>query len=187
MGYGTSKKKNESLLSAYMLNEMGISSRWAMSSYRRWSWSCKVCFPPFPTSMWKMLTLRIRTWWNFFLLYSSKRGHGSLKWAKSWGWSSHWIWIEMKLLEKPHHEILGEVLWISRLWIEGRLTEKRRWFCIAFCFSATRMNSVDLVLAFWDGIFRGTKCVIDSCKSRGSPIKVFVLTKWNGTLHFQWW
>ena len=30
----------------------------------------------------------------------------------------------------------------------------------------TIIESVDLVLAFWDGVSRGTKCVIDSCKSR---------------------
>ncbi len=39
------------------------------------------------------------------------------------------------------------------------------------------IESVDLVLAFWDGVSRGTKYVIDSCKSRGIPIKVFVSAK----------
>ena len=32
----------------------------------------------------------------------------------------------------------------------------------------------DLVLAFWDGKSRGTKHVIDTCKERGIPIKVFL-------------
>lgn len=32
----------------------------------------------------------------------------------------------------------------------------------------------DLVLAFWDGKSRGTKYVIDTCKERGVPIKVFL-------------
>ncbi len=32
----------------------------------------------------------------------------------------------------------------------------------------------DLVLAFWDGESRGTKYVIDRCKERGVPIKVFL-------------
>ena len=35
----------------------------------------------------------------------------------------------------------------------------------------------DMVLAFWDGTSRGTKFVIDNCKSRGKPYKVFVPTK----------
>ena len=35
----------------------------------------------------------------------------------------------------------------------------------------------DLVLAFWDGNSRGTKFVIDNCKNRGIPVKVFVPTK----------
>ena len=32
----------------------------------------------------------------------------------------------------------------------------------------------DLVLAFWDGKSRGTEHVIDTCKERGDPIKVFL-------------
>ena len=32
----------------------------------------------------------------------------------------------------------------------------------------------DLVLAFWDGASRGTKFVIDNCKRRGIPVRVFV-------------
>lgn len=32
----------------------------------------------------------------------------------------------------------------------------------------------DLALAFWDGKSRGTKIVIDTCKERGVPIKVFL-------------
>ena len=32
----------------------------------------------------------------------------------------------------------------------------------------------DLVLAFWDGASRSTKFVIDNCKSRGIPVRVFV-------------
>ena len=43
----------------------------------------------------------------------------------------------------------------------------------------TIIESVDLVLAFWDGASRGTKYVIDNCKSREIPIKVFVPTKRN--------
>lgn len=38
----------------------------------------------------------------------------------------------------------------------------------------TIIESVDLVLAFWDGVSHGTKCVIDNCKSRGIPINVYV-------------
>lgn len=33
----------------------------------------------------------------------------------------------------------------------------------------------DLVLAFWDGRSRGTKYVIDHCKKREIPVKVYVL------------
>lgn len=32
----------------------------------------------------------------------------------------------------------------------------------------------DLVLAFWDGKSTGTKDVIDKCKERGVPVKVFL-------------
>lgn len=39
------------------------------------------------------------------------------------------------------------------------------------------MESADLVLAFWDGTSRGTKYVIDNCKARGIPVKVFLLSK----------
>lgn len=38
------------------------------------------------------------------------------------------------------------------------------------------IENADLVLAFWDGTSRGTKFVIDNCKSRGIPVQVFVLT-----------
>lgn len=41
----------------------------------------------------------------------------------------------------------------------------------------TIIENADLVLAFWDGNSRGTKFVIDNCKSRGIPVKVFVPTK----------
>ena len=34
----------------------------------------------------------------------------------------------------------------------------------------------DLVLAFWDGASRGTKFVIDNCKSRGIPVRVLSLS-----------
>ena len=40
----------------------------------------------------------------------------------------------------------------------------------------TIIENADLVLAFWDGTSRGTKFVIDNCKSRGIPVKVFVPT-----------
>lgn len=35
------------------------------------------------------------------------------------------------------------------------------------------MEYSDLVLAFWDGESRGTKYVIDKCKERGIPVKIF--------------
>ena len=37
----------------------------------------------------------------------------------------------------------------------------------------TIIESADLVLAFWDGRSRGTKFVIDNCRKRGVPVKVF--------------
>lgn len=40
----------------------------------------------------------------------------------------------------------------------------------------TIIENADLVLAFWDGTSRGTKFVIDNCKSRSIPVKVFVPT-----------
>ncbi|MGI6497546.1 MAG: SLOG family protein [Oscillospiraceae bacterium] len=38
----------------------------------------------------------------------------------------------------------------------------------------TIIENADLVLAFWDGKSRGTKFVIDNCKQRAIPIKVFL-------------
>lgn len=43
----------------------------------------------------------------------------------------------------------------------------------------TIIEHADLVLVFWDGASRGTKYVIDNCKSRGIPVKVFVPTGGN--------
>ena len=37
----------------------------------------------------------------------------------------------------------------------------------------TIIEHSDLVLAFWDGASRGTKFVIDNCKKRGIPVRVF--------------
>lgn len=36
----------------------------------------------------------------------------------------------------------------------------------------TIIESVDLVLAFWDGKSRGTKFTIDNCKRRGIPLRI---------------
>lgn len=38
----------------------------------------------------------------------------------------------------------------------------------------TIIEYADLVLAFWDGRSHGTKYVIDNCKKRGIPVKVYV-------------
>ena len=38
----------------------------------------------------------------------------------------------------------------------------------------TIIEYADLVLAFWDGKSHGTKFVIDNCKERGVPVKVFL-------------
>ena len=35
----------------------------------------------------------------------------------------------------------------------------------------------DIVLAFWDGSSRGTKYVIDNCKKKNRPIKVYLLNE----------
>ena len=37
----------------------------------------------------------------------------------------------------------------------------------------TIIENADLVLAFWDGNSRGTKFVIDNCKKRNIPIRVY--------------
>ena len=37
----------------------------------------------------------------------------------------------------------------------------------------------DLVLAFWDGTSHGTKFVIDNCKRREIPVRVFILVNRN--------
>ena len=52
----------------------------------------------------------------------------------------------------------------------------------------TIIECADLVLAFWDGASRGTKFVIENCRQRGVPVKVFLQKKksefdnreWNG-------
>ena len=35
----------------------------------------------------------------------------------------------------------------------------------------------DMVLAFWDGHSRGTKYVIDNCKRKNKPIKIYITNK----------
>lgn len=35
----------------------------------------------------------------------------------------------------------------------------------------------DMVLAFWDGKSRGTKYVIDKCKCKDKPIKIYIANK----------
>lgn len=40
----------------------------------------------------------------------------------------------------------------------------------------TIIEHADLVLAFWDGASHGTKFVIDNCRRRGIPVKIFVPT-----------
>ena len=35
------------------------------------------------------------------------------------------------------------------------------------------IKRADLVLAFWDGVSRGTKYAIDRCKERGVPVTVY--------------
>lgn len=37
----------------------------------------------------------------------------------------------------------------------------------------TIIENADIVLAFWDGQSRGTKFVIDECRKRGIPVKIF--------------
>lgn len=39
----------------------------------------------------------------------------------------------------------------------------------------TIIENADLVLAFWDGTSHGTKYVIDNCKKRNIPIRVYLL------------
>ena len=41
----------------------------------------------------------------------------------------------------------------------------------------TIIENADLVLAFWDGNSRGTKFVIDNCKKRNIPLKIYVPIK----------
>ncbi|MBQ7084367.1 MAG: hypothetical protein IJM95_03875 [Anaerotignum sp.] len=37
------------------------------------------------------------------------------------------------------------------------------------------IENADLVLAFWDGKSKGTKYVIDNCKKKNTPIKVYLM------------
>lgn len=37
----------------------------------------------------------------------------------------------------------------------------------------TIIQNADLVLAFWDGVSRGTKYVIDNCRKRNIPVTVY--------------
>ena len=41
----------------------------------------------------------------------------------------------------------------------------------------TITENADLVLAFWDGLSRGTKYVIDNCKKRNIPVEIHLLNK----------
>lgn len=41
----------------------------------------------------------------------------------------------------------------------------------------TIIEHADLVLAFWDGQSRGTKYVIDQCKARQIPVKIYLPKK----------
>ena len=41
----------------------------------------------------------------------------------------------------------------------------------------TIIESADLVIAFWDGRSKGTKYVIDNCKKRNIPLKIYVPVK----------
>lgn len=45
----------------------------------------------------------------------------------------------------------------------------------------TIIEYADLVLAFWDGTSHGTKFVIDNCKKRGVPVRVYVPLNSNGS------
>lgn len=38
----------------------------------------------------------------------------------------------------------------------------------------TIIENADLVLAFWNGISHGTKFVIDNCRKRNIPVKVYI-------------
>ena len=39
----------------------------------------------------------------------------------------------------------------------------------------TIIENADLVIAFWDGVSRGTKYVIDACKKKNVPVIVHIL------------
>ena len=39
------------------------------------------------------------------------------------------------------------------------------------------IENADLVLAFWDGMSRGTKYVIDNCRKRNIPVEIHLLNK----------
>ena len=41
----------------------------------------------------------------------------------------------------------------------------------------TIIENADLVLAFWDGLSRGTKYVIDNCKKRNIPVEIHLLNR----------
>lgn len=41
----------------------------------------------------------------------------------------------------------------------------------------TIIEYADAVLAFWDGQSRGTKFVIDNCRKRNIPLKVYIKTR----------
>ena len=41
----------------------------------------------------------------------------------------------------------------------------------------TIIENADLVLAFWDGSSKGTKYVIENCKKRNIPLKIYVPVK----------
>jgi hypothetical protein len=41
----------------------------------------------------------------------------------------------------------------------------------------TIIENADLVMAFWDGSSHGTKFVIEECRNRGVPVRIFIPKK----------
>lgn len=49
----------------------------------------------------------------------------------------------------------------------------------------TIIQNADVVLAFWDGISRGTKFVIDNCHKMNVPVHVIMISKNSSTVNYK--
>ena len=72
----------------------------------------------------------------------------------------------MRLVEIIIHTVQVPYARNQKIWCTGRKSEKL-W--------NVRRDYADEVIAFWDGMSHGTRFVIENCKRKNVPIKVYAL------------